>query len=48
MTPFTFLLILALVCFLIDALRGLPATINWTALGLALVTIAVLISRGLS
>lgn len=47
MTPLTILPILSLVCFLIDALKALPVAINWTALGLALVTIAVLVSRGL-
>ena len=46
MSAFTILLVVALVCFLIQAFKGFPASIDLTALGLAFLDIALLISRG--
>lgn len=41
----TILIICALVCFLLDTF-GVPARINLTALGLALLTITLVVSNG--
>ncbi len=46
MSALIILPIVALVCFLIQAFRGFPAAIDLTALGLAFLTIAMLVSRG--
>lgn len=47
MSVLTILLIVALVCFLIQSFRGFPSAVDLTALGLAFLTIAMLVSRPL-
>lgn len=47
MTVFAVLLILALVCFIVSA-AGFNAPVNTTALGLAFLTLGILLSKGIA